>query len=278
MSHVYTVYQTTNLTNGKFYVGVHMAPENDPLDIKYLGSGILLRKAIKAHGESNFEKTIIGIFDTAVDAFELEEMIVDEEYLTRSDVYNLTTGGCGGNTGSTFNWDCPEFRKAHALGHSRRVQDPEIMRRHRFIMNEVHNRKSWKDAQKEAGAKRSKSKKWRDAYDNATVNNPAYVKEQACRVRSTVKTQLWKTNHAEGQRRKAQNPEWQNQHKKMMEKRNACGEWRSKIIEHNRKKRKRVEANGVEYESCAKAAEAFGISVTTVGRRAKRETNGFRFI
>jgi hypothetical protein len=43
----YYIYQTTNLKNGKIYIGYH-ASENMEKD-SYLGSGYILNRAIKAH-------------------------------------------------------------------------------------------------------------------------------------------------------------------------------------------------------------------------------------
>jgi hypothetical protein len=48
------VYITQNLINGKLYIGKDS--KNNP---KYLGSGILLNKAIEKYGRHNFKKTIL---------------------------------------------------------------------------------------------------------------------------------------------------------------------------------------------------------------------------
>lgn len=48
------IYKTTNLLNGKIYVG--QDTRNNPY---YLGSGILLNKAIKKYGRKNFVKETI---------------------------------------------------------------------------------------------------------------------------------------------------------------------------------------------------------------------------
>jgi hypothetical protein len=48
------IYKTTNLTNGKIYVGKDR--NNDP---NYLGSGTLILRAIKKHGRKNFKKQLL---------------------------------------------------------------------------------------------------------------------------------------------------------------------------------------------------------------------------
>ena len=48
----YYVYLTTNLINGKKYIGQHYGE----LDDYYLGSGSILKKAILKYGRKNFKK------------------------------------------------------------------------------------------------------------------------------------------------------------------------------------------------------------------------------
>lgn len=53
---IYCLYQTTNLVNGKIYVGIH---QSQSLDDAYLGSGKLLKAAIKKYGRKNFKREIL---------------------------------------------------------------------------------------------------------------------------------------------------------------------------------------------------------------------------
>jgi len=88
----YTVYKTTNQVNGKIYVGVHMT--NDLADA-YLGSGIQLRNAVKKYGAENFKREFIKICDSSEEMHQIEASIVTEEFVSRTDTYNMKTGGIG---------------------------------------------------------------------------------------------------------------------------------------------------------------------------------------
>ena len=89
----YTVYKTTNKTNGKFYIGTH---KTSNLDDKYLGSGKLLRRAIEKYGVDNFEREILHVFDTPAEMFAKEAEIVTADFLAEENCYNLKLGGEGG--------------------------------------------------------------------------------------------------------------------------------------------------------------------------------------
>lgn len=84
----YTVYKTTNLLNGKFYIGKHQTKD---LDDDYFGSGELLKRAIKKHGKENFKKEILELHETeeAMNAAERRLVIVGPKS------YNLNKGGHG---------------------------------------------------------------------------------------------------------------------------------------------------------------------------------------
>ena len=49
------VYKTTNLINGKIYVGKYEGNREN-----YLGSGYILKKAIKKYGRENFKRENCG--------------------------------------------------------------------------------------------------------------------------------------------------------------------------------------------------------------------------
>jgi len=54
---LYYIYLTTNLINNKKYIGKHFGELEDG----YLGSGLLLQRAIEKYGKENFSKQILYI-------------------------------------------------------------------------------------------------------------------------------------------------------------------------------------------------------------------------
>jgi hypothetical protein len=89
----YTIYKTTNLTNGKFYIGKH---QTDNLDDGYLGSGKHLKCAIGKYGHDKFSKEILYVFDNEIEMNQKEFELVTQEFCLREDTYNICVGGHGG--------------------------------------------------------------------------------------------------------------------------------------------------------------------------------------
>lgn len=104
----YIVYETTNIVNNKIYVGVHHTTDPYGFD-KYLGCGVICSQpytyenaktafqyAVKKYGPKNFVRKTLAVFNTVEEAFDLEAEIVNEEFISRPDVYNMVIGGDGG--------------------------------------------------------------------------------------------------------------------------------------------------------------------------------------
>lgn len=89
---MFYLYKITNNVNGKFYIGVHKT--DNPND-DYMGSGLLIKKAIQKYGVESFTKEILETFISSDAAYTREKEIVNEDLVERDDVYNLSIGGNG---------------------------------------------------------------------------------------------------------------------------------------------------------------------------------------
>lgn len=117
----FIVYCTTNIVNNKIYIGVHKT--NPEKFDGYIGCGVYMSRpstyersitkfhyAVKKYGVHNFKRSIISIFDTEDEAYELESHIVNAGFLKRPDVYNTALGGTNGSYIVTcktiYQYDC----------------------------------------------------------------------------------------------------------------------------------------------------------------------------
>lgn len=94
----YCFYETTNLINGKKYLGIH-GSENFETD-SYIGSGTLLQEAVRKYGRKNFIRKDIRFFDKQEDARHFEALSITPEILRDSNYYNIARGGGGGSMGA----------------------------------------------------------------------------------------------------------------------------------------------------------------------------------
>jgi hypothetical protein len=91
----FLIYKITNKINNKIYIGIH---QTDNVNDNYMGSGKLIKAAIKKYGKSSFNKDIIFIFDTLDQAIEKEKEIICEDFIAREDTYNIALGGSLGGS------------------------------------------------------------------------------------------------------------------------------------------------------------------------------------
>lgn len=89
----FIIYKTTNKITGDIYIGKH---QTDNLSDDYIGSGKILKQAIRKYGIKNFEKEILFQFNCEADMNSKEAELVTEEFCLREDTYNLCPGGKGG--------------------------------------------------------------------------------------------------------------------------------------------------------------------------------------
>jgi len=90
------VYKITNLINGKKYIGKHST-----CNIKdgYLGSGIVLKRAIGKYGKENFKKEILFESGDEAQVYRMEKIYVTPEIVNNPMYYNIMVGGNGASSG-----------------------------------------------------------------------------------------------------------------------------------------------------------------------------------
>lgn len=102
------IYETTNLINGKTYIGQH---KKDEFDIHYRGSGKLITQAISRYGKENF-KTIVLEWCESIEELNEREIYYIALYRAQNKAeYNISDGGLG--TKGLVGEKNPFFGKKH---------------------------------------------------------------------------------------------------------------------------------------------------------------------
>lgn len=92
---MYYIYRTTNLINGKTYIGQHKT--KDIMNDKYVGSGKILWQAIEKYGKENFKNEVIEVVESKFQANIMEKVWIKKERTIGKAEYNIADGGQGGN-------------------------------------------------------------------------------------------------------------------------------------------------------------------------------------
>lgn len=112
------IYKTTNLVNGKMYIGKRHFDEQGKWK-EYIGSGTILKRAIAKYGKDNFQKEILQICKNENELISAEIDWISFYDAANSDMfYNIASGGNGGNTIAGYNQNqLDEYRKRKSLIH-----------------------------------------------------------------------------------------------------------------------------------------------------------------
>jgi len=89
---MYIVYKTTDNKTGKIYIGVHK--QDDLEDDGYRGSNKHI-KNIKNIDPKRLKREVLFSYDTEKEAYKKEKEIVNDDFISRNDTFNITSGGFG---------------------------------------------------------------------------------------------------------------------------------------------------------------------------------------
>lgn len=122
------VYLTTNIINGKQYVGDHSTDDIDsPKSKNYLGSGVLIKKKIKQYGKTNFKKEILEFFSDKEKAHNSQEKYIIKHNTLVPHGYNISPKGGTHYNGNQNNQTIEKIRKS-SLGKKRSQETIEKIR------------------------------------------------------------------------------------------------------------------------------------------------------
>lgn len=119
------IYETTNLINGKKYIGKKVSSVF--LNKNYLGSGKILKQAVLKEGKENFKIRLIE------ECFSKEDLNNKEKYWIKyynavedNDYYNIAKGGEGGDTFSGLSDNAKNLiRVKHSIASSKLTMSNE---------------------------------------------------------------------------------------------------------------------------------------------------------
>ena len=104
------LYETTNLVNGKLYIGIH---QGDVFDSNYLGSGIHIKRAVKKYGKGVFKARRLAWARSKAELSGMEQQAIAayREAYGLDQLYNISTGGYSGDQGNRKGCQLSDWHK-----------------------------------------------------------------------------------------------------------------------------------------------------------------------
>ncbi len=128
------IYITTNLINNMKYIGQHTGFKTN-----YLGSGTLLKAAIRKYGRENFSREIIAYANTQKELDQLEQYYIQKYNAVASSMYyNIIPGGPGTGSGSSN----PMFGKKHSESTKVKIRNKRIENNHIYQTDAIKKKLS----------------------------------------------------------------------------------------------------------------------------------------
>ena len=185
------VYKTTNTINNKYYIGLR---SSEKLNDGYLGSGVLLKRAIQKYGKEFFVKEILVVFGSREEASLYEQKIITKEMVQDAECYNLCVGGDNSGAGKRTNSEESKYQnRIKHLGKKHAESTKELCRQ---IMVEEHlNRKKDSEIYKKIKAVRNtkESKAKTSAQAKAQWSNKDFRERVTRNMKTAANTEEFKT-------------------------------------------------------------------------------------
>ena len=151
------IYKTTNLINNKVYIGQHISKEYDK---NYIGSGVLLWKAINKYGKENFKNELICECIDQKDSDEKEKFYIKKyKVLLGTNCYNIMNGGKYGAT--------PEYwTEVSRQKFSKKISDIRHSKKFKKYFEDTRKERSKKQSIAMKGHKPSKESRQKASISN----------------------------------------------------------------------------------------------------------------
>jgi|LakMenEpi03Aug12_release.lakeMendotaPanAssembly.Ray.scaffolds.fasta_scaffold47636_2 group I intron endonuclease len=167
------IYKTTNLINGKIYIG-----QDSHNNSKYLGSGKLIKASIKKYGSENFTKEILEECDTK------ELLNVREVYWIL--YYNSTTSEIGYNISKGGNQPLlgrpktEEERRAQSLKLKGHIVSEETRKK---LSKKLKGKKSWNEGKCHSDYTKQKISNSHKGKESKLKGKPGHPVSEATKIK-----------------------------------------------------------------------------------------------
>jgi len=257
------IYKTTNLINGKFYIGQDSI--NNP---NYYGSGVLLEKAIKKYGKNNFIKEIIEYCNSKNELDE-KEIYYIKKYDSINKGYNLSIGGNGGPNflGRSHS---EETKQKMKLSWDDKKRDPNFLHNMTGFKHSEETKKKYSETRKGKlcgpenpmyGKTHTKEARLKMSHPKFGPENPMYGKKHTEEAKQKISEKTSGKN----------NPMYGKKHTE---------EAKQKIKDSRKNpiNSKKVNIDNVVYNSIMEASRILGVSTYLITSRCKNNKFGWFFI
>ena len=191
MKEIGYIYLTTNLVNGKRYVGQHLS---DCFDTTYKGSGTYIKRAIDKYGWNNFSCEVICWCSTQTQLNEAEDNYIRLLDTMSPNGYNLKGGGANGKYSKEAKKNCSESAKKHWENEDNRLKMSETMKKYFESEEGIKDRKKHSEFVKSYFANEDNRKKMYETQKKYWSIEENHKKHSECMKRVSENPEWLKKN------------------------------------------------------------------------------------